>query len=174
MRWVSFTLLFPLVLAACERQPVAPQAVSVPSFAATSDWSDSVVNLPAGDVKYYAPCAGDSLDEVGPIIQSWHTVTTDNGSLLYIKVGFLDGYHNVGDKTGIWNPALPNQEATYVERIPGTHASYTLKFTIAPFFLVNEVSGTKINWLEELKVTINANGEVTVNRDPQPCHIVGK
>ena len=174
MRALPLTLL-PLFLVACERQAVAPYAALRPAFSATSDWTDQLVNLPPGDEKFYAPCVDDWFDEVGPILQSWHIVTTDNGSLVYLKVRFPDGYHNVGDRTGIWNPAVPGQEATYTERIPaGEAGSYTFHYSLTPFIMVSEVSGTKIDWTLHLKVTINPNGEVTVNRDFEPCHILGK
>jgi len=174
MRRLALALIPSLVLA-CERQPVATDAALLPAFSATSDWTDRVVNLPPGDEKFYAPCVDDWFDEVGPILQRWHIVTTGNGSLVYIKVRFLDGYHNVGDKTGIWNPAVPGQEATYTERIPaGETGSYSFHYSLTPFIMVSEVNGTKINWTLLVKVTVNENGEVTVNRDFEPCHILGK
>ena len=173
MRKLALTLL-PLLLLACDREPMAPKATPVPSFAATSDWTTEVLDLPAGDFTFYAPCIDDWFDEVGPITNSFHTVTTNNGSLLYIKVGFLEGFHLVGDRTGMWNPAVPNQQGTYVERIPGGPGSYTFHYYLTPYFYVNEVSGTKMNWTLMLKVTINANGQVTVDRDMEPCNIVGK
>lgn len=174
MRNPALTLMSLLFLA-CGKEPAAPDAALLPAFSATSDWTEQVVNLPPGDVKYYAPCVDDWLDEVGPILQRWHIVTTSNGSLVDIRVRLLDGYHNVGDKTGIWNPAVPGIEATYTERIPaGQTGSYSFHYSLTPFILVNEVSGTKMDWTLLLKVTINANGEVTVNRDFEPCHILGK
>ena len=173
MRRLALTLV-PLLLVACGREPAAPDAVPVPTFKTTSDWTDVVVDLPAGDAKYYAACVDDWLDEVGPILQSFHTVTTNNGSLGYIKVRLLDGFHLVGDNTGIWNPAVPNQGGAWVERIPAVKDGYTFHYIITPYQIVNEVSGTKINWPLMLNVTINANGTVTVNRDYEPCNILGK
>ena len=49
MRTLALTIVS-LLLLACAREPAAPD-MSVPSFAATSDWTDQVVNLPPGDVK---------------------------------------------------------------------------------------------------------------------------
>jgi hypothetical protein len=165
--------LVSLLFLACGKEPGAPDAALLPAFSATSDWTDQVVNLP-GDVKYYASCVDDSLAEVGPILQSFHTVTTGNGTYLFIKVRILEGFHLVGDATGIWNPAVPNQQATYSERVSGVNGSYSLHFNTYLTPIVNEVSGTKIKWSLRITVTINANGQVTVDRAVEPCNIVGK
>ena len=66
MRKLALTLV-PLLLLACSREPTAPDAAPAPTFAATSDWTDSVLNLPPGDIKFYASCINDMMDEVGPI-----------------------------------------------------------------------------------------------------------
>jgi hypothetical protein len=174
MRKLALALV-PLLLLGCSREPAAPDAVLAPTFSATSDWNEEVFDLPAGDIKFFAPCVDDWFDEVGPILNRFHLVTTKDGSLFYIKVRQLDGFHIVGDKTGVWNPAVPNQEATYTERIPaGVIGSYSFHYSLIPYIFVSEVNGTKIDWPLLLKVTINPNGEVTVNRDFEPCHILGK
>lgn len=174
MRKLALTIV-PVLLAACNREPATADSAILPQYSATSDWTEQVFDLPSGDSKFYAPCVGDWFDEVGPISNRFHTVTTDNGSLLYIKVRQLSGFRIVGDKTGIWNPAVPNQEGTYTERIPaGQTGSYSFHYSLIPYIFVSEVSGTKIDWPLLLKVTINANGVVTVNRDFEPCHILGK
>jgi len=172
MRRLALTLVSLLSLA-CGREPTAPDAGLVPAFAATSDWNDQVVNLPPGDVKYYASCIDDMMDEVGPLLQSFHTVATANGTYGYIKIRWLDGFHLVGDATGIWNPAVPNQQATYAERISDISGSYRFHFSTNPYQIVNEVSGTKVNWALRITVTVNANGQLTVDRAMEPCNIVG-
>lgn len=173
MRRLALTLVS-LLLLACNRESVAPDTGLVPTFAATSDWTDQVVNLPPGDVKYYASCIGDMMDEVGPLLQSFHTVTTANGTHFYIKIRWLDGFHLVGDSTGIWNPAVPNQQAMYSERISAVNESYSFHFSTNPYQIVNEVSGTKVNWPLRVTVTVNANGQVTVDRLAGACNIIGK
>jgi hypothetical protein len=166
--------LVPFVLLACSREPTAPSATLVPTFAATSDWTDSVENLPTGDIKFYASCIHDSMDEVGPLLQSFHTVTTAKGTYFYIKIRWLDGFHLVGDSTGIWNPSVPNQQATYGERMSGVNGSYSFRFRTIPYQIVNEGSGTTVNWPLRITVTINANGIVTVDRTVESCDILGK
>ena len=163
-----------LLFVACNGAPAAPDVALLPAFSATSDWTDQVVNLPPGDVKYYASCVDDMLDEVGPLLQSFHTVTTANGTHFFIKIRWLDGFHLVGDVTGIWNPAVPNQQATYAERISEVNGSYIFHFRANPYQIVNEVSGTKINWPLRVTVTVNANGQVTVDRLFEACNIIGK
>ena len=172
MRRLALTLVSLLFLA-CSREPTASDAGLVPAFATTSDWNDEVVSLPPGDVKYYASCIDDLMDEVGPLLQSFHTVATANGTYVYIKVRWLDGFHLVGDATGIWNPAVPNQQATYAERISDVSGSYSLHFSSNPYQIVNEVSGTKANWALRITVSINANGQITVDRAMESCNIVG-
>lgn len=173
MRKLALTLV-PLLLLACSREPTAPDAAPTPTFAATSDWTDSVVNLPPGDFKFYASCINDMMDEVGPILQSFHTVTTAKGTYFYIKIRWLDGFHLVGDSTGVWNPAAPNQQATYGERISGVNGSYSFRFRTTPYQIVSELTGTTINWPLRITVTITANGLVTVDRTFEQCNIIGK
>jgi hypothetical protein len=174
MRRLALALVSLLFLA-CSKEPAAPDAAMVPTFTATSDWTDQVVNLPLGDFKFYAPCVNDSLDEVGPLLQSFHMVTTANGTIFFIKIRWLDGFHLVGDATGIWNPAVPNQQATFFEKtISLANGSYSFHFNTNPYQIVNEASGIKINWPVKTTVTINANGQVTVDRTREPCNIVGK
>jgi len=176
MRKPLLTLVPLLFLVSCDQEPAAPtlQAVQpTPAFAAASDWTEEVLDLPAGDIRFHAPCVNDWFDEVGPVLNRHHTVTTINGSLVYIKVRQLDGFHIVGDKTGIWNPALPDQEGTYTERIPAGATAYSFHYSLIPYIFVSEESGTKMNWPLLLKVTINANGQVTVNLDFE-CKILGK
>lgn len=192
-----FHLTIPLALlaSACEPvpDPVAPLGVSArqlgptstppsvgggadpaPTFAVTSDWTDVRLDLPAGDIKFYAPCVDDWFDEVGSYIQSIHTVTTDDGSLFYIKFRSLEGFRIVGDRTGNWNLGVPIQQASWVERIPKGTGSYSFNFSLNPYLYVNEVSGIKMNWPLLVKVTINANGQLTVNRESFLCKILGK
>lgn len=173
MRKLALTLV-PLLVLACGQEPVAPEAVPAPAFAATSDWTDVVVDLPAGDFKFYAPCVDDYFDEVGPILLSFHTVTTDNGTLFYSKLRVLEGFHIVGDRTGLWNQAVPNQGGTSVQHIPAGTGSYTFHYNLDPYLYVSEASGTKMNWPYQVKVTVTPNGQVAVNRTADWCKIIGK
>jgi hypothetical protein len=165
----SISLLF----LACGEEPAGPDVALTPSFlAAQTDWTDQVVNLPAGDEYFYADCIDDQLDEVGPLLWNIHTVTEDNGTLFYIKIRWLDGFHLVGSRTGIWNPAVPNQGGVYVERISGVSGSYSFHFTTSPYSIVNETTGTKLLWPLFVQITIDANGQMRVNRVWGMCKIV--
>ena len=171
---LRLTIPLSLLAVACESVsgPAAP--LLAPTFAATSDWTDVRLDLPAGDIKFYAPCVDDWFDEVGSYIQSIHTVTADNGSLFYIKFRSLEGFQIVGDRTGKWNLGVPIQQATWVERIPGGTGSYSFNFSLNPYLYVNEASGVRMNWPLLVKVTVNANGQVTVNREMFLCKILGQ
>ena len=167
-------LLVPLFLFACDREPVAADPEITPAFGATSEWTDEVMDLPAGDDKYYADCVDDWFDEVGPLVWRYHTVTTATGVLFFAKLRFLDGFHIVGDNTGTWNLAVPNEGGTWVERIPAGQGTYTLTYALAPYLFVSEQSGTTILWPSFWKVTITADGTVTANHFFEQCHVLGK
>jgi len=163
-----------LLIVACDQQPVAPDLESEPAFAATSDWSVQVLDLPAGDVSFYCAAIDDWLDEVGLVELSFHTVESDGAWLFFIKVRNPAGFHLVGDVTGIWHRAtggLPS--GSYVERGAYVNGSYHLTYNVEPFLYVNETSGTTINFPLRLNFAFNANGEVKVVRVAEPCSIVG-
>jgi len=180
VRWKVLALALPVaLLMACKDQPSAPleqtHSAAAPSFAATSGWSEFVYYAEPG-YKIYATCIDDSLDEIGHIQFRVHTVTTDNGSLVTHHVHVLDDFHLLGDKTGIWKPALPNLlYGTYEEHSSAVNGAYEFRDNFNPYIYVNQVSGTKINWPLKLKMTINANGVVTVDRSPagEWCNIIG-
>ena len=178
MRRMLAVLALGAAVIACSEQATSPSdrtpaAIPMASVAATSDWTEQLMDAPLGDYTYYANCIDDFLDEVGPVLLRYHTVTTGGGSLLYFQVQPLDGYHLVGDKTGIWNPVLP-QQGTFTERFPGSVGSYALHYTLMQGF-VNEASGTRIFWPTTSKVTINPNGTLTVERGVwDVCHIAGQ
>lgn len=181
VRWKIVALALPVAfLVACKEQPTAPpqqtHTAPAPSFsAATSGWTEFVFTADSGDGTFYAPCIDDYLDEIGHIEFRVHTVTTDNGSLTTHHVHVLDDFHLRGDRTGTWEPALPNlMYGTYEEHSPGVNGAYEFRDNFNPYFYVNTVSGTKMNFPLKLKVTINANGEVTVDRSVERCDIVGK
>jgi len=171
---LRLTLPLSLLAVACESVPDPAAPGPAPMFAATSDWTDVPLDLPAGDIKFYAQCVDDWFDEIGSYVQSIHTVAVDDGSLFYIKFRSLEGFQIVGDRTGEWNLAVPTQQATWVERIPGGTGSYSFNFSLNPYVYMNAVSGVKMNWPLLVKVTINATGQVTVNREMSLCRILGR
>jgi len=178
LKWKVVALALPVaLLVACKDQPSAPlqqtDGAQVPSFAATSGWSEFVYYVEPG-YKFYAACIDDSVDESGHQQVRLHTVTTDNGSLITYQIHVLDDWHVLGDKTGIWKPALPNLlYAKYEERSSLVNGAYEFRINFNPYIYVNEVSGTKINNPLKLKMTINANGAVTVDRSQEGCNIIG-
>lgn len=172
MRSIALTLV-PLFLLACDREPVAPDAALPPSFAATSEWTEQVGNDPAGDGTWAMSCIDDVVDIVGPSLMRFHAVTTADGSLFSFQWLALDGYRLVGDKTGVWNAVEPNR-GTLTERFPGAVGSYVLHYTLNQVF-VNETRGARLSWPFKAKVTIDANGQIRVDRVMDPgCSIVGK
>ena len=164
-------LLVPLFLVACDREPVAPDVD--PTFAAaTSEWTTTVVEFPAGDQFFYCAAVDDTFDEVGHVQERLHTVSTDEGFLLFFKWRGLDDFHLVAERTGDWYPAT-NGTSTYVERGSFTHDTYTFSFRAEPYIMVSENSGMKIRWPVRIHMTVNANGQVTVDHYAEPCQILG-
>lgn len=179
MRRLLAVLALGAVVVACSEQATSPQTerrATTPgiSFAATSGWSEPVYYAPPGDGTFYAPCIDDYVDEIGHMLWRIHTVTTANGYLITHHVRVLDDWHLLGDKTGIWKP-LPNQlYGTYQEHGSLVNGVYEFRDNINPYIYVNEVSGTKMNFPLKVRVTINANGVVTVDRFVETCDIVGQ
>lgn len=178
MRKLLAILALGATVVACSDQATSPQGKGPAvaprgSLAATSDWTEEVLDLPAGDAAFYADCTDDSLDEVGPALLRYHTVATENGTLFSFQLRTLDGYHLVGVKTGIWNP-VPPQQGVLTERIPEAVGSFTFHYSLTQGFQ-NVASGTRIYWPTQTKVTVNANGTVAVVREKfEACHIVGQ
>jgi hypothetical protein len=172
MRRLLAVLALGAVLVACSEQATSPNPT--PSFSATSDWTEHNLDYGAGnwDWSWYAACIDDYVVEAGPGLQRFHTVTTDNGLLFSMQWRPQDGYHLLGARTGIWVPAGPNK-GELTERIPGTVGSYVFHYTLN-FGFVNATSGVKTIMEYRPKVTTNANGQTTVDRVFDGCHIAGK
>jgi len=71
MRRIAFTLV-PLLLFACDRQPVAPDAIAAPQFQATTEWRRySEVWDPSTE---NVPCRGTDFSIYGELAIRWHIV----------------------------------------------------------------------------------------------------
>lgn len=171
MRRLALTLV-PLLLFACSRETAAPDAARVPTFSAASDWTEESIDLPAGDAWSYASCIDDWMDEVGGLRLRYHFVDTPSGWLVYWKQS-SEGYYNVGVRTGNWYLAAPLAGAA-VQRASLANDGFKFVYNIDPAILVNEGSGTRINWPLRVTVTVNANGELKVERFANPCNTIGK
>lgn len=98
-------VIAPLLLFACDREPVAPE-IAPPLFSATHG---EFVIEGTDDFTDYVPCANDGLGELlqwsGPFRVTFRTVTSPSGNELWKNVGSetLDGYLVEGVTSGdVW------------------------------------------------------------------------
>jgi hypothetical protein len=98
----SALLIVPLLLLACDREPVAPDTPT-PSFSATHGEG---VLYGADDVAFFVSCANDGLGEMvhykGPYKIPFKYIISSSGNWLYkvLDYEYLDGYQITGLTSG--------------------------------------------------------------------------
>ena len=163
-----------LVVLACEQQPSAPSvqaAKSAPAYAATSEWTEDTTTFVLGDGPYfYCEALGESMEEEGTYIQTYHTVTNGNNATITYKTFVVD-YHVVAPHTGNWYP-LNKEIAQGTIHTSLQNGVYVFANELKPLY-VNGSTGTRLYFPEKDKVTINSNGTVLVDRTRSPCKLIG-
>ncbi len=160
------------VLTACSEQlPTLDE--TAPSFAATSEWTETLVDYGNGDpaLSWPAACVDDFLMEAGTGLRRKHIVTTANGTLITVQWQQLADYHLVGVNTGTWNQSGPTK-GERTERKSTANGSWVGHYTYNSGF-VNATSGVKIIVEFGWTFTRTANGVWTVDRFVDKCHVAG-
>ena len=157
-------LLLSLVVVACERQPVAPDRLSSPAFAATRDIVTGSVDL----VNDPADCsANPNLGEIvlftGRINVRFVATTTPSGNVDTLLKTFYDpAAHLVGQTSGtVW---MINPTATHPIGITLVHGSGSVnRVTIDEFY--SNAAGAHLMLKVNAIVNVDANGDVRMSRD---------
>ena len=161
MRSLSVPLLA-LVLANCERQPVAPDRALRPEFAATSDWTRSSFFFDFPGV--FVACRGETMHFYGEVPYTWHQVTSPSGSYNYFfhilpETPSGPPYTGVGETSGkvyLYKNGGPGNESFHLAA-GEVHTYLDLETYVAE-------NGDRLSVARTFHVTTNANGQLTVNR----------
>lgn len=161
MRCLPLTVL-PLVLLACERQPVAPDQVLRPEFAATSDWTrlSFLFDFPG----VFVACRGETMHFYGEVPYQWHQVTSASGVYNYHfqlspATPGSPPYYGVGETSG----------TVYLYKNGGPlNESFHLAAGEVHTYLDREAyvaeNGDRLIVNRTFHITTNANGQLTVNK----------
>ena len=163
MRYGSITLL-PLLLAACERQPVAPDSLVKPQFAATRDIVTGSVDLVDDPADCTAnPNIGEIVLFTGRINVVFVATTTPSGNVdTTLKTTYDPAAHLVGQSSGtLW---MINPINTHPIGITLVHGNGVVnKITIHEFY--TNAAGAHLLLKVNALVTADANGNIRVSRD---------
>jgi len=163
MRHSSLTLL-PLLLLACERQPVAPDPAVRLAFQAIRSEITGAVDL----VDDPADCTGNPrIGEIvlftGQINYVLRATTTPSGNIdTTLKTFYDPAAHLVGQTSGtVWMINPTNTHPIAVTLVHGNGA--VNKITIHEFY--TNAAGARLLLKVNALVTVDANGNVRVSRD---------
>ncbi len=162
MRPLSLTLL-PLLLVACERQPVAPDRRGTPLFEATHAEFTTTFNF----VDDPADCTPNSkIGEVvlftGQITYVERTTTSSSGNVDVRWYFIYDpAVHLVGQTSGnVW---MIDATSTHPTGHNNVHGAGSSSENLANEFYTN-VNGAHLHLRGNYHVTVDANGNVTATR----------
>ncbi len=162
MRKLSL-LLVPLVLLACERPPVAPEAS--PLFAAADvEWLSG-----SWDVDYilYCPCLGEDMRLVGTTYWKRHVLTKPDGSVrvhTFARTG--EDWRMIGQVSGdVWVTVVGNHNSNVFE-VPAWSGFITIN---ERFVFRNVATGVVLDWPFKAHYSYNAAGELKVGYIAEPC-----
>lgn len=161
-RGLPLTLL-PLLLVACERQPVAPDPASDPQFEATRgevtytvDFVDDPADCTAN------PRIGEIVLFTGRLTYVERTITTSSGNanVSYYLV-YDPAVHLVGQTSGtVWMIDPTSTRITGHVSVHGAGQSW--QDTVNEFY--TNANGGHLHVISNFHLTVNANGNITVTR----------
>jgi hypothetical protein len=163
MRHLPLTL-FPLLLVACERQPVAPDRLVAPQFAATRDIVTGSVYLVDDPADCTAnPNIGEIVLFTGRINVAFVATTTPSGNVdTILKTIYDPAAHLVGQTSGaVWKINPINTHPIGITLVHGSGA--VNKITIHEFY--TNAAGAHLMLKVNALVTVDANGSIRVSRD---------
>jgi hypothetical protein len=163
MRWSPITLL-PLLLVACERQPVAPEGTVGPQFAAIHDeivGSVDLVNDPADCTAN--PNIGEIVLFTGKINVAFVVTTTPSGNVdTTLKTIYDPAAHLVGQTSGtVWMINPINTHPIGITLVHGDGA--VNRVTIHEFY--SNAAGARLMLKVNALVAVDSNGNIRVSRD---------
>jgi hypothetical protein len=162
MRHLSVTLL-PLLLVACERQPVAPDQALAPQFQATRSVVTNTFDLVDDPSDCTAnPTIGEILRFTGHITFVVSTTTASSGNVAVTAFSTYDpAAHLVGQTSGsVWMVDAARRRGVYHDDVHGAGESFE---AVANEYYTN-ASGAQLHLRANENMTLNANGTIVVNR----------
>jgi len=161
MRPLSLTLL-PLLLAACEQPPVAPDQAPGPSFQAASEWTRASFSYDFPGV--FVACRGETMHFYGEVPYKMHEVTTASGGYNYFfqlspATPASPPYYGVGETSGkvyLYKNGGPLNESFHLAA--GEVHTYLDRETYVA------ENGDRLSVDRTFHITTNANGQLTVDR----------
>lgn len=163
MRRLPLTLL-PLLLVACERQPVAPDPAVRPQFQATHSEITGTIEEVDGPADCTAnPRIGEIVLFTGQINYVLRATTTPSGNVdTTLKVIYDPAAHLVGQTSGtVWMINPTNTRPIGIFLVHGNG----LVNKIAEHEFYTNAAGAHLLLMVNYLVTVNANGNVTASRD---------
>lgn len=155
MRHVALVLV-PLLLLACDSEPVAPAEGVAPSLGAASEREELAL---AVDYVGYNQCLGEDLHATGTTIVSANTVATAQETRTSQHGRVADDWQMVGLTTGdLWLP-VPGVHSTIVGTWSGDFLTLQERFVFE-----NQTTGVVLDWPARFTFVTNASGEVKVAR----------
>lgn len=163
-------LLVPVLLLACDRQPVGPDDEPTLS-AANVEWEYEVVSNSGFE---YPPCRDEGHSISGEAWVKRQFVENDNRLIVKVQAGPLEGYKLVGLTSGeVWlpTPGLMNGVAQTFIRIYPLGEPFQVHTIITQWKFENQTTGEVLNFPFYQHATRNAAGEFTVIHTLEPCHV---
>lgn len=171
MRRITLALA-PLLLLACDREPVAPDVDAAAEFSATSEWITWEIALPPGGANFgIATCLGQEVHAFGGVSVQSRWVTRPDGSVMQMwRAEPWDTYHFVIGGEKWWVVAWVRQGVIHYDASgaivgdQGNGAQLTLR---------NEVTGALLYWDDHWRFHTDANGNVRVDHVLLNCRVRG-
>lgn len=163
MRVLLFSLL-PLLLVACERQPVALDSVVSPRFAVTRSEITGYFEEIDGPADCTAnPRIGEIVLFTGRINYVLTATTTPSGNVdTTLKFRYDPAVHLVGQTSGtVWMIDTINTRPIFILRVHGDGS--VTKVSEREFY--RNATGANLMLHVNFLVTVTANGTVTASRD---------
>ncbi len=162
MRKITF-LLVPLLLLACDRQPVAP--VTSPELAAADvGWTETTFNE---DYIYYCPCLGEDMRFVGTTTVREHVVTKPDGTARSHHLSwYASDWQMIGQVSGdVWETVKGNH-CEGVWEVPAYSGFFSDNMR---WVFRNVATGVVLDWPFKAHFSYNAAGELKVGFIAEPC-----
>ena len=164
MRVLPFSLLA-LLLVACEQQPVAPDRAVRPQFAATrSEITGSFEEIDGPADCTANPRIGEVVLFTGTINYVLRATTAASGNVdTTLKFIYDPAVHLVGQTSGtVWMIDPTSTRPVFILLVHGNG----LVTQNAEHEFYTNAAGARLVLLVNNHVTVNANGNVTLSRDP--------
>lgn len=162
MQSVSLTLL-PLLLAACEQQPAAPDHVIRPEFEATHSDVTTIFDLVSDPADCSAnPRIGEIVLETGHITVVTRTMTASSGNVMVTGFAIYDpSNYIVGQTSGrVWTIDAARTHPVFHDNVHGAGESVQVVWNE---YWTN-ANGARLTIRGPYHLTLNANGTVAVER----------